>query len=326
MAYPRLPFLFGPYFFYELPGWGKLFSALGLGGIDNENRRWRDGPTLQTRGKRHGYLMELDLSDDVDRRVYFLRRNYDLEIQLALDALLGPGDTVIDIGANVGMTTLYAASRVGSRGRVLSVEPQPTCFGKLRRLLELNGIGHVELHNVGLSNQPGVLTLHVLGGGTIMATFAIDEGGDKNVRDEISVQVFRGDDLFRGRINGRLTVKIDVEGFELHVLRGLCVTIEEHRPPIVSEVAPRLLRRAGVGVDQLLDFFHHRGYRGYKIGLVRRLLRWSLSLELLKQLTDFDGDMDVLWVPEGEGASIRRLTLSHSEVSMITCRRVAGRL
>jgi FkbM family methyltransferase len=301
MSYPRLPFLFRSYFVYELPAWDKLYHALGLGGIDNQNPRWRQGPTFQTRGKRHGYLMELDLSDDIERSVYFLKRYYDLDIQLVLDVLLRPGDTFLDIGANVGMTTLYAASRVGPLGRVVSVEPQPACCAKLRRALELNGISHVDLHNVGLSDRPGVLTLHVLGGGTIGSTFAVRPGDEKDVSKEISVQVLRGDDMFQGPITGRLIMKIDVEGFELFVLQGFSKTIEDHAPPIVAEVKPDLLRRAGVEADHLFDFFHERGYHGYMISLVRRRLRWSLGLQPIERPTELVRSNDVLWISGREG-------------------------
>jgi FkbM family methyltransferase len=300
MGYPKLPFLFRPYFYYELPGWGKLFSALGIGGIDNLNPSWQDAPTFLTRGKSHGYVMELDLSDDVERVAYFMRRYYDLEIQRLLDVLLKPGDTFVDVGANVGQTTLHAAARVGPQGRVISVEPQPGCCAKLRRNLELNKIGHVELHNVGLSDQPGDLTLYVLGGGSIMATFAIEEG-DPHVRNQISVQVLRGDDLLQGRIVGRLTIKIDVEGFELHALRGLCKTIEAHRPPIVTEVNGPFLRRSGSGTDQLFNFFKERDYRGYMIELVRRRLRWSFGLRPVEGATNLGEFQDVVWIPGGAG-------------------------
>ena len=77
--------------------------------------------------------MELDLSDDLDRMVYFLGRYYDLDLQLLLDELLRPGDTFINVGANVGYVVLHAASRVGPRGRVIAFEPQPGCCRKLRR-------------------------------------------------------------------------------------------------------------------------------------------------------------------------------------------------
>jgi hypothetical protein len=75
--------------------------------------------------------MELDLSDDGERSVYFLGRNYDLENQLTLGAVLKPDDIFIDGGANIGMTSLHAARRVGEAGRVFTFEPQPPCAERI---------------------------------------------------------------------------------------------------------------------------------------------------------------------------------------------------
>jgi hypothetical protein len=117
--YPILPFLFRPYIRRELPGWGKLFHWLKLGGINNVNPHWRSAPTYTARGKWHGYRMKLDLRDDLDRSTYFLGRYYDSNVQLLLDRLLKPGDTLLDVGANVGSTTLHgAASGSSSRGKL----------------------------------------------------------------------------------------------------------------------------------------------------------------------------------------------------------------
>ena len=186
MRNPILPFLFRPYIWRELPGWGRLYQWLKIGGIDNVNPVWRNAGTYSARGKRHGYLMKLDLRDDIDRCAFFLGRYYDLDMQLLLDHLLKPGDTLLDVGANVGHTTLHGASLVGPSGRVISVEPQPKCCASLQEKLAMNGITHVEVHNVGLADKEDTLTLKIPGGGTIMASFAIDEQQDRPlVRQEI---------------------------------------------------------------------------------------------------------------------------------------------
>ena len=132
--------------------------------------------------------MELDLSDDLDRMVYFLGRYYDLDLQLLLDELLRPGDTFI----NVGYVVLHAASRVGPRGRVIAFEPQPGCCRKLRRNLGVNGIEHVDLHNCALGEREDKLELKMLGGTSIMSTLCIDDTDVRALRDRIEVQVLRG--------------------------------------------------------------------------------------------------------------------------------------
>ena len=300
MSYPKSPFLFRPYLRNELPGWGRLFGLLQIGGLNNENPRWRDGPTLKARGKSHGYPMELDLREDQDRYVYFMGRYYDHEIQMALDAILEPGDTFIDVGANIGMMSLHAARLVAPGGRVISFEPQPGCCAKLGRNLDLAGIGHVRVHNVGLSDSPGELSLKVVRGTTIMSAFAIDEAADRAaIVAEVPVPVARGDDLVEGQIVGRLSIKVDVEGFELYALRGLAGTIERHRPLILTEVVPRYLLRAGTDAGQLFGFLHDRGYRGHVIELrTRRLRRPRLGLRRVDRPDQMGDGNDLLWVPD----------------------------
>ncbi len=304
MTYPKLPFLVRPYFLSELPGWGRLWRALGISGLDNTDPRWRQAPSRTIRGKLHGLRMKLELSDDVDRSTYFLGRYYDLEIQLMLDALLRSGDTFIDIGANIGNHVLHAAARVGSTGRVIAFEPQPACCQRLRENVEVNGLTNVELHEMALSDEPGELTLKVLGGGTIMATFAADPEVDTWVRQEIVVPVGVGDEQIPETLAGRVVVKIDVEGFELFVARGLVETIARHRPFILIEFEPRYFERAGVKQQDVLDFFQQRGYRAYDIALRKSLLsRGRLKLtpvDTLAELAALEGTIDLLWVPPGD--------------------------
>ena len=90
------------------------------------------------RGKLHGYKMELDLRDWSEQMTYFLGRHSDLPLQLAMMALLKPGDRFVDVGTNIGMITLLAARLVGPEGRVDAIEPNPACCARVRRSLTLN--------------------------------------------------------------------------------------------------------------------------------------------------------------------------------------------
>ena len=72
---------FRPYIFRELPLWGRIYQWASAGGPENMNPLWRNAPVRVARGKKHGYLMELDLSDDLDRMVYFLGRYYDIHLR-----------------------------------------------------------------------------------------------------------------------------------------------------------------------------------------------------------------------------------------------------
>src|SRR5262245_49548095 len=115
-----------PYVRRELPGWGRVYAAM-VGGY-RRDWLWAAAKVRTIRGKRHGYAMRLDLSKWADRSAFFLGRWYDLNTQLLMSALLRPGDTVVDVGANRGMFALAASRLVGETGRVVCFEPNPNCF------------------------------------------------------------------------------------------------------------------------------------------------------------------------------------------------------
>jgi FkbM family methyltransferase len=301
MSYPRLPMVVRPYMWNGMPFARRVFNWLELGGIDNINPRWREAPTKLGRGTYFNYLIELDLRDDVERFVYFRGHYYEIEPDLIIDAILKPGDTFIDAGANIGLITLHAASRVGPAGRVISFEPQRTCCEKIQCQIARNNIQHIKLHNIGLSDRPGVLTLNVAGGGSIAASFAIDEAVDEaGIREKIEVPVARGDNMVGDGIVGNLLIKIDVEGFELYVLRGFEKTIARHRPPILIEMEPTFLKRAGVDEIQVFDFFGDRDYRGYTVSIIGRWKSRRMQLRPLVRDEDHSGRNDVLWLPNKE--------------------------
>ena len=72
---------------------------------------------------------------------------------------LRPGDALVDIGANIGVYTLLAASLVGSRGRVLAFEPGRRAFERLEENLRINDLRQVETRCAAVSDHPGTVRL-----------------------------------------------------------------------------------------------------------------------------------------------------------------------
>jgi FkbM family methyltransferase len=258
------------------------------------------------KGKFHKYLVDLNLSQAVERRFFFMGYHHERDLQLAIDAIVKPGDTFIDVGANLGFVTLHAARRVGPSGRVIAFEPQAVCCDRIRRNMSLNNIKHIDIHNFGLSDRASVLTLTVLSNVSALATFTWDDERDgPNAGGKVDVPVARGDDIVRDRIIGNLMMKIDVEGFELFVLRGFAETIKKHRPPIFQEVVPLFLRRAGVGVADVFDWYRAMDYRGYAVSLTGKWKNEKLRLRPIAAPDDPDqaGEvidksvLNVLWLP-----------------------------
>ncbi len=174
-------------------------------------------------------------------------------IQNALAEHLKPGDTIFDIGANVGFFSLIAARLVGPTGKVYSFEPVPANAAAIRRNAGLNGFS-IDVMETAVGDSTGeielVLTRHPGGASIIADTPSHDISG------RLRVPVTRIDDLVaEGRIDVPAFVKIDVEGAEAAVLRGMEQTCRGHRPGIVCELDDATIEAVEgkvAGVEEML--------------------------------------------------------------------------
>lgn len=138
------------------------------------------------------------------------------------------GKCALDIGANVGMTTLLLSDLYT---KVLSFEPTPSTFFLLESNIAENNINNVEIFNVGLGDENISSKITYASGnrsgGFISSSIEASKGHEVE-----QVKLVRGDTL---KMKPDF-IKIDVEGYELQVLRGLNETIQEHLPVVMFEV------------------------------------------------------------------------------------------
>lgn len=300
--YPQLAQVILPYTRLELPGWGHLFRWFKVSEISNY-ALWQSAPTKTVRGKWHGYRMKLHLSNWSERYTYFLGRFYDLNLQLVMNQVLQPGDRFIDIGANIGMLTLHAAALVTSAGRVDSFEPNPRCCQRIQEALKANDIDHVQVHQAGLADQRDTLTLSVITDHTGMGTLAAPREADQHlVSDSFQVPVQVGDEVVLSHDQPVKLIKIDVEGFELRVLRGLRKTLQTWTPIVSTEVAEAWLNRAGTSRQELIEFMRQLGYSPYCLSTRRHFVRHRLSLIPVSDAAPASHYNDFLWLhPNSRG-------------------------
>lgn len=154
-------------------------------------------------------------------------------------AAIRAGDTVIDIGANLGYYTLLAADLVGQSGRVVAIEPNPQVFARLSASIAVNGFSaHTSARNVALAaaGEHGTRPFFVPAGEPKNGRFVApgEDPGRLAAHGAVS-------DVTLGRINPddfeRVDfIKIDVEGAELAVLDHLRPLLDKFRPKVVCEV------------------------------------------------------------------------------------------
>jgi hypothetical protein len=138
-----------------------------------------------------------------------------------------PGDVVVDIGANLGTTTLPLARAVGSAGQVLAFEPQPLIAQCLLTNLTLNDAFNVRHFAAAAGQAAGWASMQVpaVGDASNYGAACLGEGN-------LKVPVMGLDDLGLERCS---LIKIDVEGFEWQVLQGARETIRSLRPVLYFE-------------------------------------------------------------------------------------------
>lgn len=164
-------------------------------------------------------------------------------------AYLRAGDYVIDVGANVGDTVFTASVKVGATGRVWAIEAHPRIFSFLLGNIALNKVRNVEPLNAAAAEAFG------------RVGFSDDRRDDMNRVGgaEMEVEARPLDDLvtFRGRID---LLKIDVEGYELPVLRGAAEILALTRCVLI-EVAESHFRHFGYDLRTVLSFLEQSGFQ-----------------------------------------------------------------
>ena len=141
-------------------------------------------------------------------------------LRLLLDTL-ETGDVVYDIGSNIGQYTVVLAKAVGKTGCVVAFEPQRDSYDALVANVKLNGPEKVQAYRkaLGEDNRAGELLVK----GTLNRHSNLLDGPGTEVADgSEDVDVVRGDDfVLSGSLPLPWVVKVDVEGYEYHVLRGV---------------------------------------------------------------------------------------------------------
>lgn len=216
----------------DLPGKSRLMAPL---------RRSILKPDLTAVSS--GVLMELDFREWVQNKLYRWGSAEPLTMAL-YEEVLRPGDVYFDVGAHVGFHALVARSFVGAAGLVVAVEPQPYCCARLLRNSFYNGFHNLIVHVAAAGATEGLVELHDQPV-TDRSRLSLPRPGvdGANARSTAGGQSFvvpvrRLDNLMRSHaITSVRLLKVDTEGYELEVLKGLGAAIAavDH---LVLEVLP----------------------------------------------------------------------------------------
>ena len=195
-----------------------------------------------------GARMELDWRSAAQRAIAYGVSD-ESELRL-VRRVLGPGDTVLDVGANVGLYTLAMADAVGREGRVHAFEPNPSTLTRLKRNLALNGCDNVVVHAVAVGDRDAVVALRSADPTESGLATVVGDGTELARVPQVTLDDAAADHGF----SSVALLKLDVEGAESSVLRGAADLIARGS-------LPRVLFEALDGSTTTQALLHDAGYR-----------------------------------------------------------------
>ena len=203
-------------------------------------------------------------NDGVGRLTYYFGY-HEPEIFRFLDNYICDGMVFLDVGANIGAYSLFAAKRVSPGGKVYAFEPQHETFARLIHNIELNEFDNIIAEHCAVGCTEGEVEI-VKDSDTAKSyvkSFALLEGD--NQLERCPVATIDGC-LGHGSVERVDYLKIDVEGVEYNVLKGGENFIKKHVPSIIQvELFDDLLCRSGSSVAKVCELLEIFGYRCYEL-------------------------------------------------------------
>ena len=201
-------------------------------------------PTKEVVTLHDGIRMELVLNEYVQSQLYLFGAFEPVTVKV-LKRLVKSGDTVLDIGANVGYISLVLAKCVGNSGKVFSFEPDSKNFASLKRNLALNADCNIEPIAKAVSDSHQPIRLY-------HAKFDFNAGAhsmlpsEKHSSDFVEIEATTIDEFVTSHGLKKVDViKIDIEGAEMKAFNGMTETLRNSRPLIVCELCEEHQVRAG---------------------------------------------------------------------------------
>jgi FkbM family methyltransferase len=204
-----------------------------------------------------GVNLSVDIRDYVGHFLYFGFKDGAHE---KLMNLCKPDYTVLDIGTNIGSTLLQFANKIGEKGKVYGFEPDPTNYQACKNNISLNSFHNLEVANIGLGDKKGSFNLVV--------DTETNRGGNRisfeneSQKTSTTIQVERLDDwVINKYINHVDLIKIDVEGFEMNVLKGAEEILKKHNPTLFIELDNNNLKQVESNAKDLILFLEKLNYQ-----------------------------------------------------------------
>ena len=178
----------------------------------------------------------------------------------AVKKVIKPGDIICDLGANIGYYALFESKLAGNDGFVYAIEPVPETMALLKENVKLNNLNNIEYYEQGIGDRDGTATMYVSKWLNRSQMKEVDNPNRKLVDHEIEVKVNTLDTFIKDKKYPSL-IRMDVEGFEYEIFKGMDSLFKVNKPLIiVMEFHFRWL-----GLDKSLKIFNTLKTNGFSI-------------------------------------------------------------
>lgn len=241
-----------------------------------------------------GSKMILAINDPgVSKDLIIRGRRERLETRM-MQQTLKSGMTVIDIGANIGYYALMEAKAVTESGHVYAIEPEPRNFELLCKNVKLNNYRHIDIFQVGISDETGFANLYVSEHSNLHNLLRPLKASNKD--SVIKIKTYRLDDfisehnIMPSNIN---IIRMDIEGHEVKALEGMINTLRETKMiNLFIEFHPQYIKDIpGYSLESTMDLLVSQGF---KIRYATATARNGYSMEFQNiSIKDFLSDKNV---------------------------------
>lgn len=209
-----------------------------------------------------GFFMYLNPTEHIQQQLFWYGY-YEKELGELIRKALRPGDVFLDVGANIGYFSLVAGT-MNPELTVVAFEPVKELFASLKDNIQINGIRNIIAVNAALGEVNDEEEIFISGADNRgMSSFRQPENfaGKKE-----KVKILRTDDWFKSFALPKVDlIKIDTEGSELAVLKGMKGILEQFKPLIIVEINPATLAMFNRSSIDVLTYFDQLSFEAFVI-------------------------------------------------------------
>lgn len=222
----------------------------------------------------------------IEKKIY-LTGTYEKGVLKIINALISHGDIVVDAGANIGLISVFCGLKVGGEGLVMAFEPHPETVSILRRNVAINHLPQVKVFELALGSKKSSAkiysNLHINRGAASMVDF--QEGAPSF---EIQVEVL--DDVLSSIQQEKVNLlKIDVEGFEMEVLKGSQNLLLKEDGPILIIECSTTRQNFKYSIADLFNFLTKAsGYSIFRFGISKEKISKLVPVNSVEDLPHHD--------------------------------------